>query len=114
MKKITAATVILLFALSSCTTTKLYSWSNYDSTSYNYLKNRDDKSVEELIKTYERIIAGQKGTRKVVPPGIYADYGFILVQSGKIEEGIKMMKMEVSLYPESAQFVSNIIKIYEK
>lgn len=116
MKKLVPIVLVVVMGLSACNTMQksLYSWSNYNVTSYNYLKNKDEKSASELIKTYELIIAKQKGSREVVPPGIYADYGYMLIQSGKTEEGVKMMKMEVSLYPESAKFVSNILKTVEK
>lgn len=114
MKKLLIVSVVSLLLLAGCTTPTLYSWSNYSVSSYNYLKNRDEKSMAELVKTYDRIINNQTGTRHTVPPGVYADYGFILIQSGKVAEGLQMLKMEVSLYPESAQFVNNIIKTYEK
>lgn len=115
MKKLIPIAIVLLLTLSACNVQKpLYSWSNYDTTSYNYLKNHDEKSSTELIKTYEQIIKKQKGSRAVVPPGVYADYGTILIQAGKTQEGIKMLKMEVSLYPESAVFISNILKTVEK
>lgn len=101
--------------LASCTSTKsLYSWSKYDISSYDYLKNNDEKSSQELIKNYQVIIAKQKGLRQVVPPGIYADYGFILLQSGKNEEGNAMLEKEIALYPESKIFIDRIIKIQKK
>lgn len=116
MKKLVLSLMVIVLMLSSCTSSRqpLYSWSNYNTSSYNYLKNKDEKSMQDLIVTYDKIIAKQKGARKMVPPGIYADYGFIMIQSGKAAEGIKMLKMEVALYPESAQFINSIIKTYEK
>lgn len=116
MKKLIVSSLVIVLALTACTTSKkpLYSWNNYNVSSYNYLKNHDDKSIAELISTYDKIIEKQKGSRKAVPPGIYADYGLILIQSGKVAEGVKMLKMEVALYPESAQFINNFIKTYEK
>lgn len=114
MKKILFISItILLFA--SCTTQKpLYSWGKYEITSYNYLKNSDEKSTQELIETYQKIIEKQKGSRGVVPPGIYADYGFILLQANKTEEGKAMLLMEIALYPESKVFIDRILKIIEQ
>lgn len=107
--------LIPVILLASCTSTKpLYSWSKYDISSYNYLKNNDEKSSQELIKNYEAIIAKQKGSRRVVPPGIYADYGFILLQTGKTEEGNAMLEKEIALYPESKIFIDRIIKMQKK
>lgn len=114
MKKILFL-LIPVFLLASCTLHKpLYSWNKYDITSYNYIKNNDEKSTQELIKNYEAIISKQNGTRKVIPPGIYADYGFVLLQSGKTEEGNAMLEKEISLYPESKIFIARIIKMQKK
>ena len=46
------------------------------------------------MKTYEDIIKESKGTRKVVPPGICAEYGYFLIQNGKQEEGLAMFTKE--------------------
>ncbi len=101
--------------LASCTATKpLYTWNKYDISSYNYLKNNDEKSTQELIKIYKAIIAKQKGSREVVPPGVYADYGFILLQLGKNDEGNAMLEKEIALYPESKIFIDRIIKMMKK
>jgi hypothetical protein len=101
--------------LTSCEAPKmLYSWNNYDETSYKYLKNSDEKSTEQLITTYRNLIEKQTGTRKTVPPGIYADYGFILLQAGKTEEGKAMLEKEFALYPESKVFIGRILKMFDK
>ncbi len=107
--------LISTFLLASCTTQKsLYSWGNYESASYNYLKNSNEKSTQELIEAYQKIIKKQKGTRGVVPPGIYADYGFLLLQINKTEEGKAMLMKEITLYPESKVFIDRILKMAEK
>ncbi|WP_187759627.1 DUF4810 domain-containing protein [Treponema pectinovorum] len=101
-------TALVLFA--SCGTTKLYSWYDYQEDYYHFVKNNDKKSFETLIKTYDKLIKKQNETRGVVPPGIYADYGFVLIQSGKTTEGKAMLAKEIELYPESEVFVGAILK----
>jgi hypothetical protein len=114
MKKTILITLSLVL-LTACSVQKpLYTWSNYTNSSYNYLKNSDEKSTEELIKTYQEIIEKQKGSRGVVPPGIYADYGFILLQANKTAEGKAMLMQEIALYPESRIFIERILKMTEK
>lgn len=103
-----------VFLLCSCASPKLYSWGKYQTTSYNYLKNNDEKSTQELVKTYQNIIDKQTGTRGVVPPGVYADYGFLLLQINKSSEGKKMLAKEIELYPESKVFIDRILKKIEK
>lgn len=114
MKKIICIS-FTAFLLASCTTEKpLYSWDKYETTSYNYLKNSNEKSTQELIETYQKIIEKQRGSRGVVPPGVYADYGFILLQANKMEEGKALLLKEIALYPESKIFIDRILKIIEK
>lgn len=98
----------------SCTTQKpLYNWGKYQETSYQYMKSNSEQDLEKLLAGYQYLIDNQKRGRQVVPPGIYADYGFLLVKQGKVAEGLKLMKMEIALYPESAVFVERIIKRIE-
>lgn len=115
MKRIVIIALVCVIAASCSSGPKpMYSWYDYDDDTYAYLKNGDKKALDELIKTYEEIVAEQKGTRKMVPPGIYADYGFILIQAKKTEEGKKMLMMESELYPESSVFVNSVIRMIEK
>ena len=107
-------TLCLPLMVVSCTTQKnLYNWRGYQEASYQYMKTNTEQDLEKLLVRYQYLIDNQKGGRTVVPPGIYADYGFLLVKQGRVEEGIKLMKMEVALYPESAVFVERIIKRIE-
>jgi len=50
----------------------------------------------------------------VAPPGVNAEYGYLLVKAGQKEEGLTLLKQEVALYPESEKFISRIIKQLEK
>lgn len=96
----------------SCTSVKtLYSWDDYNMSTYNYLKSENEETEQSLIKNYNKILTKQRGTRRVVPPGIYADYGFILLRKGEVEEGNKMLEKEIELYPESKVFIDRIIKM---
>jgi hypothetical protein len=107
--------LVSFFLLASCTTQKpLYSWEKYETTSYNYLKNQDDQSLQELIENYDKMIRRQRGVRKVVPPGIYADYGFVLIKANKTKQGKEMLKKELALYPESKVYVYRILKMIDE
>jgi hypothetical protein len=116
MKKIIVASGLLCLLLTACVSTPkpLYSWKNYQEKTYSYMKNETDKSLEELMETYQALIDKQDGVRKTVPPGICADYGYLLYKQGKKEEGLALLNKEVALYPESAVFISRIIKNIQK
>jgi hypothetical protein len=115
MKHLMIIFCAILF-LASCgpTVKPLYTWGKYEDASYSYLKKNDEKSTQQLIEAYQKIIDEQKGSRKTVPPGIYADYGFILIQTGKTKEGKALLEKEIALYPESKVFVERILKLIEK
>lgn len=113
MKKIIfLITVTLLF--SSCATSTLYSWHNYEDLTYQYHKNPTEKLYQQVDTEYTNLINKQTGTRNTPPPGLYAEYGYFLYKSGKIEEGLKCFKMEIMLYPESEKYISRIIKQLEQ
>jgi len=116
MKKLYIGLILLsALLMASCGPSQktLYNWGSYQQESYDYVKNSTDSSLDDLLKSYEGILNKQGGTRKTIPPGICADYGYLLVKRGRKAEGIAMMKKEVALYPESATFMSRIIKKLE-
>lgn len=113
MKKILLLIIIALGGVSCATQTQLYNWKGYDDAVYAYTKRSDEKSVESLMTVYTNLIQNSGGSRKVPPPGVCADYGFLLIQGGKVKEGKELLVKETVLYPESKQFVDRILKRFE-
>lgn len=115
MKKIILS-AIAVFALSSCSTSTktLYSWYDYEDCTYQYNKKRTDELKVKVLEQYEKMTTQQKGLRGTVPPGLFAEYGFMLCKTGKTEEGLKYLKQEIEMYPESETYISRIIKQLEK
>ena len=113
MKKIIHLIVVVAFC--SCSAPKgLYTWNKYEKASYNYLKKADEKSAETIIVEYNNVINKQKEKRKTTPPGMLADYGFLLIQQGQMEEGKLNLKREMALYPESKIFIDRILNLLEQ
>lgn len=77
-------------------------------------KKRTDELKVKMMDQYLKLIQKQKGSRKAVPPGLYAEYGYALYMGGKKEEGLNYLKQEMKLYPESETYISRIIKQLEK
>jgi hypothetical protein len=92
----------------------MYSWYNYEDITYKYSKKSTDELQVKLLEEYQKITHNQKGLRGVVPPGLYAEYGFLLYKTGKNDEGLSFLKEEIKLYPESEKYVSRIIKQLEQ
>lgn len=104
-----------LFVLASCHAPQtLYSWYDSEDATYEYTKRLTEEKLEYAMKQYQKVIAKQKGFRKTVPPGVNAEYGFLLYKAGKKDEGLSLLKAEINSYPESEVFISRIIKQLEK
>lgn len=106
-------TIIISISLCSCQSAKvpgLYNWYGYVKAEYNIDKIAEEEANNKLIATYEQIINDQNGERGVVPPGIYADYGWLLIQNNKVDEGVELLTAEVELYPESEVFIQRMLK----
>ena len=102
------------FVATSCTTVKpLYNWEGYDNAVYNYTKESSQESEVKLIAIYERLIIGSGGLREVPPPGVCADYGYLLIKKGEVEKGKELLVKETILYPESKLFIDRILKRFE-
>ncbi len=103
-------------ALASCSTTtkSLYSWYDYEDATYQYNKRQTEELQVKLLEQYKKLTENQRGTRGVVPPGMYAEYGYLLYKTGKKDEGLKFLKQETTAYPESEKYISRIIKQLEK
>lgn len=115
MKKISFlfAVCISLSMLSCMPTTNLYTWYKYEDLTYQYSKAPTDELKVKVLEQYQKM-EKQLALRKVVPPGLYAEYGFMLVNNGEKQKGIELLKKEVSLYPESSKYINRIIQQLEK
>lgn len=115
-KNLLTAAIAASFLLSSCGGTKeVYNWVDYDDVSYSYLKDADKESMQDLLSCYRDIIRGKRDSESgKVPPGIYAEYGYLLFQQGQAEKARKMMEMEIKLYPESAIFLDRMLERMDK
>jgi hypothetical protein len=114
MKKVFLLISVGMMVVSCSTTAPLYSWYNSEDASYQYTKRLTEKELTEAMAQYEMVIQKQKGSRATVPPGVNAEYGYMLVKAGKKEQGLALLKSEMELYPESKVFISRIVNQLEK
>jgi|LGOV01.1.fsa_nt_gb hypothetical protein len=107
MKKYINCCLIVSICLigTGCTQSR-YAWNNYDQKLYNHYKNPADQ--DSFIKDLKSVIA--KGeNRGGVPPGIFAEYGYVLYESGSFENAIKYFKKEKAAWPESSLLMGKMI-----
>ncbi len=137
--------IIILCAmmfLTSCSVPSLYYWGGenngttlYETLAYKDYKSQTPEALCKLICLYENIVTHPEGVRKMPPPGICAEYGYLLLQpeSAAIfekhasrsqkrifkgsdiltsfnERGKTMLIKEIEFYPESKTFIEPLIK----
>ena len=134
---------LVTFCLTSCgLTSSLYYWggeqkgaTTYENLAYKNYDKQTPESLCKLICMYEDIVTTPGGTRKMPPPGICAEYGYMLLipenatifakhatamqrrtfASGDYaslfpQKGREMLMKEIELYPESAKFIAPLME----
>lgn len=142
MKKLIIIAIAIV-TLSSCgVSNSLYYWGGsqngttaYENLAYQSYDKQTPKSICNLVAVYENMVTKPGGTRQVPPPGICAEYGYLLLkpETAEIflnnatasqkklfdsddyaslfsEHGKEMLQKEIELYPESAKFIEPLIK----
>ncbi|SEP38648.1 hypothetical protein SAMN05216316_2722 [Nitrosovibrio sp. Nv6] len=98
---------IMATALAGCAGPSIYHWGDLESGLHNRYVTQDhgqaDVYLLETIRTAEQ-------QKLKVPPGAYADYGFILFKRGDREGAIASFEKEKLLFPESSAFMTKLIE----
>lgn len=110
--------------------------SDYERLAYRDYKKQSPESMCALLVAYQDIVAHPGGTRMVPPPGVCAEYGYLLLQpetainfmehatdaQKKVFEnpadysayfssrGKELLQMEMELYPESQVYIGPLVK----
>jgi hypothetical protein len=89
-------------------------WGDYSSTLYNMKKNPDDKTLELHKKEILNVIETSNKQKQQIPPGVFAEYGYILLKAGDEPGGMEYLDKELKLYPESQVFITRIKAEYSR
>lgn len=119
MKKILFSSMIVFFSLSGCIPAPVayhpqYYWGTYSEALYKNKKDLTPESYQGYKNALADIVEKSKTDGLLIPPGIYAEYGFILAQEGKHEEAQVYFNLEKEKYPESKIFVDRLINTLGK
>lgn len=133
---------LLVVGVSSCGYSSLYYWggvyddaTRYEHLAYKNYRTQTPESICALICMYEDVVNNPGGVRALPPPGVCAEYGYLLLmpESASVfakhatakqkrtfsssdystsfqEKGKEMLQKELDLYPESAMFIGPLVK----
>lgn len=101
---------LLVGLLAGCVTNhQRYDWGTYDPSLYTYYK--DPTKEAALAESLAAIISTADSHHALVPPGIYAEYGYLQLQEGKNSMAVDLFKQEEAHWPESKVFMDRMIKV---
>ena len=99
-----------LCLLAGCATNQhKYQWGKYDPSLYDYYK--DPTKLGELDASLAAIVNAADSNKALVPPGIYAEYGYLKLLQGNNTQAIDMFKQEEARWPEAKVFMDRMIKV---
>ena len=103
-------TPILVGMLAGCVTNhQRYGWGAYDPALYAYYK--DPTKEAALAESLAAVINAADSHHAPVPPGIYAEYGYLQLQEGKNLAAVELFKQEETHWPESKVFMDRMINV---
>ena len=134
--KVVIVALIAGLLLSSCGTAEiLYNWggeydgvTEYERVAYRSSAKQSPESLCRMLVLYERLVSRPGGLRQVPPPGICAEYAWLLAQpetaatfaehassnqksslgfapSGFLDRSRELFELEMHYYPESITFI---------
>jgi hypothetical protein len=86
-----------------------YDWGSYNPSLYTYYK--DPAKASELMVSLQTIIDSTNAGHGAVPPGVYAEYGYLQLQQGKSQEAAASFQAEEQHWPESKAFMDRMIQV---
>lgn len=109
-KIIVLSTILLFFTGCAAKITESgYYWGEYSESYYEYIKSPSEETVTNHFNTLNHIINKSSELGLKVPPGVYAELGFITANRGAPKDGVPFYEEEVKLYPESKHFIERLI-----
>lgn len=95
-----------LLLLSACAQPGLYDWNGYDRDLREYYK--DPTEVRAFAAQLKESIDKIEDESRV-PPGLYAEYGYALLQLEQPDQAIEYFERERARWPESAALMDRLI-----
>jgi hypothetical protein len=85
-----------------------YYWGNYAVTLYAYQKSPSPETLAQHEKELRDIIEYSDTKQLKVPPGIYAELGYIEQNRGDSATALRFYQEEMATYPESQAFLERL------
>ncbi|MDA7585974.1 DUF4810 domain-containing protein [Luminiphilus sp.] len=110
MKNNIAVACLLVLLVTGCSSVSDagYYWGNYAGTLYSYQKDPSPESLAQHEEELKGIVEYSNENTLKVPPGIFAELGFIEQRRGNEALSRGYYEQEMAVYPESRLFLERI------
>ncbi|HVW64726.1 MAG TPA: DUF4810 domain-containing protein [Nitrosospira sp.] len=97
----------IALTLVGCASPSIYHWGKFENGLHERYVSLDHGQADAYL--LETIGAAEQQNLRV-PPGAYADYGFLLFKRGDTKGAIAYFEKEKLLFPESSAFMTKLIE----
>jgi hypothetical protein len=105
MRGILVACLSALLGAGCATNRGLYDWGDYEDATSAQLLEHDPGAAQAI---YERTLTEIQQRNGRVPPGLFADYGFLLYTRGDYSGALQNFEREKQLFPEAAPLMDKL------
>jgi hypothetical protein len=110
-RRVAAALALALSAV-ACVPSSYYHWGDYNELLYaHYRAPQEREAWVEGLKT--TILAAEQRDAKV-PPGLFAEYGYALLEEGRTGQAVVYFQKEQALWPESRYLMEKMVRNAEQ
>jgi hypothetical protein len=100
--------LVVLFSITACARTTKYEWGSYDADLHKYYAHSIKQ--EDLARNLQVSIQQCETNGRMVPPGLYGEYGYLLYETGRYGEAAGFFQKEHDKWPESRVLMAKMIR----
>ncbi|MGH8551578.1 MAG: DUF4810 domain-containing protein [Methylococcales bacterium] len=97
--------LVTITGTTGCAPTSLYDWGKYEDSLYLRYTDHDFIQAESYLSNSLPTTAHPSR----IPPGVYADYGFLLYRRGDYTGALQYFEKEKQTFPESSALMTKLI-----
>ena len=96
---------LMILTASGCAVQRGYAWGSYEQNLYDHYRD-PSKATEFSEKMFSDLSSAEEINR--VPPGLYAEYGYLMLEAGQPRKAAFYFNKEKAMWPESARFMGTL------
>lgn len=105
--------VVAVSALGGCAP-RLYQWGQYEDSLHTRVTDASPEGRQKAFRMLEQTIQEAEQAGQRVPPGVYADYGYLLYRGNRPDDAVRYLRKEAELYPEAKPLMDSVISRIEQ